>query len=181
MRSTASAMLSRCWTFTVVMTLIPASSSSMTSCHRFSLRPDPGTLVWASSSTRATSGRRARTASRSISSKVLSAVDDDLAGHDLQVTDELGRAGTAVGLHEADDDVGAPTVPAPALVEHGEGLAHAGHRPHVDAEAAGRADFVIFEIVGRRFPGRHHVHIVPEERCPGGPPSIVEKHAQRCK
>ena len=40
-----------------------------TSCHR-SLRPDPGTFVWAISSTRATSGWRASTASTSISSKV---------------------------------------------------------------------------------------------------------------
>ena len=41
--------------FTVEMTSMPASSSSSTSCHRFSLR-DPGTFVWASSSTSATSG-----------------------------------------------------------------------------------------------------------------------------
>ena len=39
--------------FTVEMTSMPASSSSSTSCQRFSLR-DPGTLVWASSSTSAT-------------------------------------------------------------------------------------------------------------------------------
>ena len=41
-----------------------------TSSHRFSWR-DPGTLVWASSSTRATSGRRAMIASTSISSNVV--------------------------------------------------------------------------------------------------------------
>ena len=40
---------------TVVMTSMPASSSSSTSCQRFSWRL-PGTLVWASSSTRATVG-----------------------------------------------------------------------------------------------------------------------------
>ena len=61
MRSTTSLSDSRCWMFTVEMTSMPAASSSSTSCHRFSLRL-PGTLVWASSSTRATSGRRARTA-----------------------------------------------------------------------------------------------------------------------
>ena len=42
----------------------------MTSCQRFSLR-DPGTFVCASSSTRATVGRRASTASMSISSNSL--------------------------------------------------------------------------------------------------------------
>src|ERR1039458_2733198 len=41
MRSTASAMLSRCWTLRVVMTSIPASSSSSTSSQRFSCLPDP--------------------------------------------------------------------------------------------------------------------------------------------
>ena len=65
--STTSLTDSRCWMLTVVMTSIPAASSSSMSCQRLSLR-DPGTLVWASSSTSATFGRRARTASTSISS-----------------------------------------------------------------------------------------------------------------
>jgi len=41
-------------TLTVVITLMPASSKASTSCQRFSYRP-PGMLVWASSSTSATS------------------------------------------------------------------------------------------------------------------------------
>ncbi len=55
--------------FTAEITSIPASSSSSTSCQRFSLR-DPGTLVCANSSTRAIPGCRASTASTSISSNV---------------------------------------------------------------------------------------------------------------
>ena len=51
----------------VEITSIPASSSSSTSCQRFALR-DPGTLEWAYSSTSATAGLRASTASTSISS-----------------------------------------------------------------------------------------------------------------
>ena len=58
---------SRCWMLTVEMTSMPAASSSCTSCQRLALR-EPGTLVCANSSTRAISGRRASTASRSISS-----------------------------------------------------------------------------------------------------------------
>ena len=58
---------------TVVMTSMPASSSSSTSCQRFSCRL-PGMFVWASSSTSATAGLRASTASRSISSNVVPAV-----------------------------------------------------------------------------------------------------------
>ncbi len=56
--------------FTVLMTSIPAASSTLMSCQRFSLGPVPGVLVWASSSTSATSGLRPSTAARSISSNV---------------------------------------------------------------------------------------------------------------
>jgi len=55
--------------FSVEITSIPAFSSSSMSCQRFSLRL-PGTLVCAISSISATSGRRASTASRSISVKL---------------------------------------------------------------------------------------------------------------
>ena len=61
-----------CWTFTVVMTAMPESRISSTSSHRFACRPEFGTFVWASSSMRATSGRRAMTASTSISSHAAS-------------------------------------------------------------------------------------------------------------
>ena len=53
------------------------------SCQRFALR-EPGTLVCASSSTSATSGRRARIASTSISSNGCAAVLDRRAGDDLE-------------------------------------------------------------------------------------------------
>jgi hypothetical protein len=66
---TTSLIDSKCWMLTAEITSMPASSNSSMSCQRFSLRL-PGTLVWASSSTSATSGRRARTASTSISVKV---------------------------------------------------------------------------------------------------------------
>ncbi|CPU64482.1 Uncharacterised protein [Mycobacteroides abscessus] len=62
--STTSLSDSMCWMLTVEMTSIPASSSRSTSCQRFSWSR-PGAFVCASSSTSATSGRRARTASRS--------------------------------------------------------------------------------------------------------------------
>ena len=121
---------------TVVMTSMPASSSSSTSCQRFSWRL-PGTLVWASSSTSATAGsagedrvdvhlleRRCRGSRRCA------------AGHDLEVAELRLRLGPAVGLDEADDDVGAALLAAPALVEHGEGLADAGRGAEVDAQQA---------------------------------------------
>ena len=105
MRSTTSLSDSRCWTLSVEITVIPASSSSSTSCQRFSFR-DPGTFVWASSSTSATCGRRARTASTSISSKRRAPVLDRAARDDLQVADLLRVCCAAVGLDDADDDVG---------------------------------------------------------------------------
>ena len=66
------------------MTVIPLSSSSCTSCQRFSCF-EPGALVWASSSTRATAGWRRITASVSISSRVTPWYSIFLRGTDLQV------------------------------------------------------------------------------------------------
>ena len=67
MRAMASFWLSRCWTFSVAQTSMPASSSSSTSSQRLWCRL-PGTLVCASSSISSSFGRRARAASRSNSS-----------------------------------------------------------------------------------------------------------------
>ena len=95
----------------------------------------PGTFVWASSSTSTTCGRRTRIASTSISSSTAPPVLDLLAGHDFEVADLLRVVRPPVRLDEADDDVGAPLRPPPALVEHGEGLADAGDGAEVDAQA----------------------------------------------
>ena len=116
---------------------MPASSSSSTSCQRFSLR-EPGTFVCASSSTSATAGRRASTASRSISSNVVPRYSSASPRDDLEVADLLGGARSPVGLDEADDDVGAALGAPAALVEHGERLADAGRRAQVDAELPAR-------------------------------------------
>ena len=56
------------------------------------------------------------------------------ARHDFEVA-ELGlRPGPAVGLDETDHDIGAALVTAPALVEHGERLAHPGRGAEVHAQ-----------------------------------------------
>ena len=64
---TISLSPSICWILTAVITLIPASSISMTSCQRFSFLL-PSTLVWANSSTMTTSGWILRIDCKSISS-----------------------------------------------------------------------------------------------------------------
>ena len=120
---------------TVVITSIPASSSSSTSCQRFAL-PAPGTFVWASSSTRATSGRRASTAVDVHLGEGRAAVHDRPAGHHLQALDHLRGVRPAVGLDEADDDVGAAVEAPMALAEHVEGLADARGGPEVDPQGA---------------------------------------------
>ena len=94
----------------------------------------PGTLVWASSSTSATVGRAGEDGVEVHLLERRAPVLDRAAGDDLEVAELVGGVGPAVGLDEADDDVGAPLGPAPALVEHGEGLAHARGRTQVDAE-----------------------------------------------
>ena len=121
---------------TVEMTSIPASSSSSTSCQRFSLR-EPGTLVCASSSTSATARASGRAPRRRPSPRTsLPRYVDRPARDDLEVADLLRGVGPAVGLDEADDDVGAALVGAAALVEHREGLADAGRRTEVDRGAS---------------------------------------------
>ena len=70
----------------------------------------------------------------SISSNVVPRYSMRAARHDLEVADLLGGVRAAVGLDEADDDVGAALVAPPALVEHRERLADAGRRSEVDAE-----------------------------------------------
>ena len=62
---------------------------------------------------------------------------DHLPRDDLEVADLLRGARTAVRLDEADDDVRAAALAAPALVEHRERLADAGCGAEVDAERAG--------------------------------------------
>src|SRR5204862_4166492 len=64
------------------------------------------------------------------------AVLDLLAGDDLEVADLRSGVRATVHLDEADDDVLAPFVPTPALVEHGVGLADARGCALVDAQAA---------------------------------------------
>ena len=113
---------------------MPASRSSSTSCQRFSFR-QPGTLVWASSSTSATSGL---------------AGEDRVEVHLLEARcrgSRRCRRGTtsrspicaAVLLRPCvstnPTTTSVPRVRAPvALVEHGEGLADAGRGAEVDAE-----------------------------------------------
>ena len=122
---------------TVEMTSIPASSSSSMSCQRFSLR-DPGTLVCASSSTRATLGRRAQHGVDVHLGERGAAVGDLAARHDLETVEHLGGVLAAVRLDEPDDDVGAALGASVALAEHGVGLADAGRSAEVDPQPPAR-------------------------------------------
>ena len=120
--STTSLSDSRCWTFRVEMTVIPASSSSATSCQRFSFR-EPGTFVCASSSTSATSGRRASSASTSISSSVVPRYSSRRGGTRSRSPISARGLFTAVCLDDSDHDIGA-AAPAPmGFPEHRERLA----------------------------------------------------------
>ena len=95
----------------------------------------PGTLVWASSSTSADLGAaRPGRRRRPSPSNGRAAVAPAAAGHHLQALEQLRGLRAAVGLDEADDDVGAALVPAVALAEHRVGLAHAGRGAEVDPQ-----------------------------------------------
>ena len=117
---------------TVEMTDIPASSSSSTSSHRFRLR-DPGAFVWASSSTSASWGRRARTASTAISASSGSPVLQIARRDDLEAAQLRRGLGPAMLLEPANDHVIAARGSARALVEHCERLADTRRGTEVDA------------------------------------------------
>ena len=68
----------------------------------------------------------------------LAPVFDPGPREDLEVTDLRPGIGPVIGLDVADDDVLAPCVGAPPLVEHGVGLADARGRSQVDPELATR-------------------------------------------
>ena len=112
---------------------MPAASSSSTSCQRFSLR-EPGTLVCASSSTRATCGSAGQDRVDVHLGERGAAVGDLAPRHDLQAVEQVGGVLAAVGLDEPDDDVGAALGSAVALAEHGVGLADARRRAEVDPQ-----------------------------------------------
>ena len=96
---------------TVVMTSMPASSSSSMSCQRFSL-PRARHVGVRQLVDQRYRGARARTASRSISVNVGSPVLDLPPRDDLQALEHRGGLRPTVGLDEADNDVGAALVRA---------------------------------------------------------------------
>ena len=58
--------------------------------------------------------------------------------NDLEVAELIGGLHAPVGLDVGHDDVGAPLLAAPALVEHGERLADAWRSPEVDPQLPSR-------------------------------------------
>ena len=64
----------------------------------------------------------------------LAPVLDGATGEDLQIADLGVGLGPAVLLHPADHHVGAPFLPAPALVEHGVGLADPRRGAEIEPE-----------------------------------------------
>ena len=102
--ATTSLRDSRCWMFTVVITSMPGRQQGLDvlpalGVTRRLARGSPA-LVWASSSTRATSGRRASTAARSSSPTSSPAVVDLSTRQHLQVADRGLGLRPAVRLDE---------------------------------------------------------------------------------
>ena len=133
----ASLRLSRCWTLTVEMTSMPASSTSSMSCQRFSFRI-PGAFVCASSSISASSGARA---DHGVDVHLLELERPVLRAqprHDLEPLGERRRLGAVVRLEVADHDVLALLLRLPALVEHPVRLADSCGHPEQDPVVAAR-------------------------------------------
>ena len=107
MRSTTSLTDSRCWMFTVEMTSIPASRSSLDVLPALLVPRARDVAVRELVDQHHRSGFRARTASTSISVNSATAVVDRPARYHLEVADLLLGERTTVRLDEPDDDVGA--------------------------------------------------------------------------
>ena len=130
-----SLRLSRCWTFSVVQTSMPAASSSSISCQRLGWRL-PGMLVWAYSSTSSRPGlRRQRRVDVEFMQHAV-AIDDRLARQHLEpVEQRLGFLRPWVSTRPA-------TTSRPLAFsvarrrQHGVGLADAGRRAEKDLEMA---------------------------------------------
>ena len=91
-------------------------------------------MVWASSSTRQTAGRRSEDGFDVEFLDGDAAVLDALARQHVEPFDHGLRRAAAVRLDEADDDVFAVRAPAMRLVQHGVRLADAGEGAEEDAQ-----------------------------------------------
>ncbi len=106
---------------------------------------EPGALECASSSMSATVGRRAITASTSISSTITPRYSIRRRGTTSRPSEQLRGPRAAVGLDEADDDVRAALRASMPLLEHPVRLADAGSHAQVDPQPAAPARCVAAE------------------------------------
>ncbi len=120
-----------------VKTSIPASSSSsITSCQRFGWR-EPGTLLCASSSISATCGLRARSASRSSSSRSGRDSRSACAAALRGPADQRFGVGAAMGLDQLRRrHPRLPSARAARVLQHGVGLADTGRGAEEDLQPA---------------------------------------------
>ncbi len=133
--STTSLSDSRCWMLTVEMTSMPASSSSSTSCQRFSLRRAGHVGV-----RQLVHQRDLRPAGEHrVEVHLLeggAAVAQPGPRDHLQAVDQCGGVRAAVGLDEADHHVGAALGTPVPLAQHGVGLADACGAAQIDPEVS---------------------------------------------
>ena len=136
-------------------------------------RGEPGTFVWASSSTSATVGRRAMIG---VGIHLLdddAAVLDATARDDLEAVEQLERVRPPVRLDEADHDVRAALAPSMALLEHAVRLADAGRHAQVDAQpsAAARRLRADRARASRRRSGGRRTRRAPDRSSASSSPS----------
>ena len=134
--STTSLSDSRCWRLIVEITLIPASSSSSTSCHRLACF-EPGTLEWASSST-STSCGFARGARRRPSPRRSGPGTRSACAGRSRGRGSGRRSGAGRGLAPSRSRRRSRGLAAPAFVEHRVGLADAGSRAEIETKFSPR-------------------------------------------
>ena len=134
-RSMTSLSDSRCCTFSVDSTVMPAARMSSTSCQRLACR-EPGALVCASSSIDHHGGAAGQHGVHVELGQLDPAVGQLAPGQHLEALEQRGGPGPAVRLDQPDHDVGAAVGPPVGLAEHGEGLPDARCGAEVDPQLA---------------------------------------------
>ena len=179
-RSMRSLRLSRCCTLKAQITLMPAARISWMSSWRLRWR-EPGTLVWATSSTTATCGRRASTASRSISSTVTPRYSIRRRGTTSRPSMRAAVSARPWVSMKPEHDVHAALLEPVRLVQHAVRLAHARRGADVDLEPAALGPLDQLEEVLRPRP-RHVSDDAPSgvrmHRQPRPPELAIEGQVQ---
>ena len=132
--ATTSLRLSRCWTLTVEITVMPGVEQFLDVLPALRVLAARGVGVGEFVDQHHLRADAPAPRRRRVRGTRLPRYSMYLRRHDLDAVEQVGGLLAAVGLHHRGDHVGAAFQPAVRLAEHREGLADAGSCAQVDAQ-----------------------------------------------